>query len=63
MTCCGKVRYRDRIAAELALAKIQHQGHRQGKEEKRAYRCAGCRGWHLASNPSRSLVPQEWATA
>jgi hypothetical protein len=50
MANCEKVRYRDRIAALLAMAKTQHQdkSHR-AKVEARAYYCAGCKGWHLTS--------------
>lgn len=47
---CGKVRYRDRIAALLALASAQHaDGSKRPKVEARAYRCPDCRGWHLTS--------------
>lgn len=47
---CRKLRYRDRIAAQLALAQVirQDKPHRQ-KTEARAYRCPSCRGWHLTS--------------
>lgn len=50
MTTCTKVRYRDRIAALLALAKVRQQdkSHR-AKIEARAYFCADCRAWHLTS--------------
>lgn len=50
MTKCQKVSYRDRIAALLALSKVQHQdkSHR-AKVESRAYFCADCRAWHLTS--------------
>lgn len=45
---CGKVRYRDRIAAQIALANTRQ--HRSAKRnEARAYRCPRCRGWHLTS--------------
>ncbi|MFC9975895.1 hypothetical protein ACFVH6_33900 [Spirillospora sp. NPDC127200] len=46
----GKVRFRDRIAATLALATIQHDD-RPGrpKIEARVYRCPSCAGWHLTS--------------
>ena len=46
---CFKVRYRDRVAAALALAKIQRQG-KSGHTERRAYRCPNCKGWHLTSS-------------
>lgn len=49
-TCpTGKLRYRDRVAALLALGRIDDIDPRRG--EKRAYRCPRCRGWHLTSRP------------
>lgn len=47
---CTKHRYRDQIAAKLALAKVRSQdkSHRP-KTEQRAYRCPECKGWHLTS--------------
>lgn len=48
MTDCEKVRYRDRVAALLALAKI-YQQDKAGHTERRAYRCPKCKGWHLTS--------------
>ncbi|MBO2451294.1 hypothetical protein J4573_29665 [Actinomadura barringtoniae] len=55
-TCpSGKVRFRDRIAANLALATIQRRD-RPGREklEVRVYRCSDCRGFHLTSQRSRA---------
>jgi len=50
MTKCRKVTYRDRIAALLALSKVQHHDKSyRTKVEARAYYCAGCKGWHLTS--------------
>jgi hypothetical protein len=46
----GKVRYRDGIAAMLALAKIRND-EPAGHTEKRAYKCRDCHGWHLTSRP------------
>jgi hypothetical protein len=44
------VRYRDRIAALMALATIVHQDKvKRPKQEARAYFCPDCRGWHLTS--------------
>lgn len=43
----GKHRYRDNIAARLALAGIDRTAPK--RREKRAYRCPRCRGWHLTS--------------
>jgi hypothetical protein len=52
MTKCFKIRYRDEIAAKLALASIRHQdGSGRSKTEQRAYRCPQCRGWHLTAKP------------
>ncbi|MEU1919324.1 hypothetical protein ABZ742_04025 [Streptomyces albogriseolus] len=48
----GKFRYRDRIAAQLALAGIDNVNPK--RREKRAYRCPQCRGWHLTSKPRRT---------
>jgi hypothetical protein len=49
-TCpTGKLRYRDRIAAQLALTRIDNANPDRG--EKRTYRCHLCRGWHLTSKP------------
>jgi hypothetical protein len=41
--CAEKVRYRDRLAALIALSRVRRDG------EHRAYRCLHCRGWHLTS--------------
>ena len=45
---CAKVRYRDRIAAVLALESTR-RGGKPKRAEQRAYRCPACRGWHLTS--------------
>lgn len=52
----GKRRFRDRIAAEAALARItfRHEvsGRRRAHAYKvpvRTYRCPECHGWHLTS--------------
>lgn len=50
MAKCFKFRYRDEIAAKLALAMIRNQGKAsRPKTERRAYFCPECRGWHLTS--------------
>lgn len=49
---CTKRRYRNEIAARLALAKIQRQD-KPGHQESRAYSCERCRGWHLTSKDHR----------
>lgn len=47
-TCQGKVRYRDKREATSALQRIgNHSG--RGTVPRRAYYCAGCKGWHLTS--------------
>ncbi len=47
----GKIRYRDRIAALLAIASTRRtDGPKRAKGEKRAYRCPQCHGWHLTSS-------------
>lgn len=48
---CTKRRYRDRIAALLALASTQSTtgATRRAKDERRIYRCPDCKGWHLTS--------------
>lgn len=45
---CSKRRYRDRIAALLAIESHGRQAPRH-KDTVRAYRCPDCRGWHLTS--------------
>jgi len=49
---CRKARYRDEIAAKLALAKVQRQD-KPGHTERSAYRCPDCNRWHLTSKPGR----------
>ncbi len=46
----GKRRYRDEIAAKLAMASAA----RAGRDEKRAYKCGICRGWHVTSKEAKS---------
>lgn len=54
MTVCRKVRYRDRIAALLAMSNTQRvDGSHRPKIETRAYRCPHCFGWHLTSQKPR----------
>lgn len=48
----GKHRYRDRIAALLALAGIDNLDPK--RRERRAYRCPVCRGWHLTSQTKKT---------
>lgn len=49
MTPCRKRRFRDEIAAKLALAGIEQDGDVREKAPRRAYRCQACGGWHLTS--------------
>ena len=46
--CGKKVRYHDRLAAVIALSRIIAQD-RDGHDERRAYECPSCNGWHLTS--------------
>lgn len=46
----GKRRYRDQIAAKLAMASAASKG----RDEKRAYKCGTCRGWHITSQEIKS---------
>jgi hypothetical protein len=58
---CTKRRYRDRIAALMALANVQRrqQEHPSSavagkRQETRAYRCPNRKGWHLTGEaPNR----------
>lgn len=53
----GKVRYRDRVAALLALASAQRtDSPRRPKTERRAYPCPQCKGWHLTSTGRRKAA-------
>jgi hypothetical protein len=50
----GKVRYRDRVAALVALAQVRRtDSPNRPKQEVRAYRCPLCRGWHLTARRGR----------
>lgn len=50
---CGKTRFVDRIAADLALAGIRAHGRVRGREPVRSYCCPRCHGWHLTSTSPR----------
>jgi len=43
----GKIRYRDKLAAKIALSKMM--SHRNDRAERRVYWCSFCRGWHTTS--------------
>ncbi len=47
--CTDKVRYRDEIAAMMAITNIGEHGRDTGKSPVRPYRCPHCKGWHLTS--------------
>jgi hypothetical protein len=59
MRRCNKRRYRDEIAAKLALEHISYKDHRREKNESRCYRCNMCKGYHLTSVPYREKVVSE----
>ena len=47
---CYKVRYPDRIKADLVLASIRTSDNpTREKTECRSYECLNCKGWHLTS--------------
>lgn len=50
---CGKRRFRDEIAAKLALSRVDQRGGPREKEPRRAYPCPACKGWHLTSQGKR----------
>ncbi|AZS74843.1 hypothetical protein DDE74_31415 [Streptomyces lydicus] len=50
---CGKTWFIDRIAADLALARICSHGVARAKDPLRSYHCPRCHGWHLTSAPAR----------
>jgi hypothetical protein len=43
-----KVRYRDKLGAQIALAST-HRARSSRRDEVRVYRCPRCNGWHLTS--------------
>jgi hypothetical protein len=47
--CSRKVRYRDELAAKMALAETQRSDGDSGRAERRSYRCPRCDGYHLTS--------------
>lgn len=53
---CQKRRFRDEIAAKLALSHIDQKAGPRAKEPRRAYRCPGCKGWHLTSQSRRGAA-------
>lgn len=57
MSACpsGKLRFRDRIGAMMALADCARKDAAK-RREVRAYRCPLCRGWHLTSRADRQAA-------
>lgn len=55
-TVCAKRRFRDQLGAEIVLASIaqRERKRRTASEERRAYLCPRCKGWHLTSEPPRA---------
>lgn len=45
----GKIQYRDRLAARLALASINRKKDTRQHLEHHEYRCPYCLSWHLTS--------------
>jgi hypothetical protein len=55
----GKRRYRDSIAAKIALADTQ-RGRQGRRNETRVYRCRLCAGgWHLSSTSRTPARPDD----
>lgn len=48
---CAKVRFRDKISADLAVVRRGRYDHRREKTETRSYQCRHCGSWHLTSQP------------
>ena len=47
----GKISYRDKIAAMLAMASCRHSSS-GARQEQRFYRCPFCHNWHLTKQES-----------
>lgn len=49
---CHKIKYRDKIAATMALISCWKKVYRKAdwsRREKRIYYCNECKAWHLTS--------------
>lgn len=45
---CGKVKYKDKLAAMVALVRCKGKHNNAWKrQEKRVYYCNECKAWHL----------------
>lgn len=53
----GKVKFRDRVEADLRLEHIQLRARRTIHDEKRSYRCNHCGSWHLTSEDLKTPLP------
>lgn len=56
--CRGKIRYRDRLGAMIALASTERasKAGNTRREERRMYHCPHCRGWHTTSQAARDAA-------
>jgi hypothetical protein len=54
--CQDKIRYRDRIGAQLALLRIQRKAERKKRKKAptRVYECQVCKGWHTTSQEQKT---------
>lgn len=46
---CRKIRYRTMLDAKMALARTRSATASKRRNERRAYHCPDCHGWHLTS--------------
>lgn len=66
---CTKRKYRDEIAAKMALANMQRKdGSRREALEKRVYlhkksQPGGCGFWHTTSKPYAPKTPKDYVNA
>lgn len=50
---CHKYRFRDEIAAQLAIAKSRMKNNKKRREERHYY-CESCKAWHITSTPKKT---------
>lgn len=48
-TKTGKIRHRNHLEAKIILSTCGSPKAGAAREEKRAYKCKHCKGWHLTS--------------